>query len=230
MNARARLASVLKAAIDGLDAIIEQSKAMKIPEYTQDKYERDIDQAAGAYWKDGVRGSFITRMRAAVKFGLTDAFTQGARDVGVERDEFDDETKQAIADIIAEEQSHITTLLDYVDQVARSKQPQSALDMRLGMWKSRYQDVVDRARVMLGGKTRLGWKLGQTEEHCETCSALNGLVAFAEEWERAGIYPRRPPNDKLVCKGYQCDCTCEPTKRRRSARAFERIQAIAEGM
>jgi hypothetical protein len=98
---------------------------------------------------------------------------------------------------------------------------------RIDLWVNRYTDVIGRARVYFGGKTRLKWTLGKTEEHCETCAALNGIVAFASEWELAGIKPQSPPNEMLACGGWNCDCSLEVTDQRRSPNALDTLMNIA---
>ena len=74
------------------------------------------------------------------------------------------------------------------------------------------------------GKQRMKWELGETEEHCETCAALNGIVAFAREWETLGVHPQDAPNNKLECGGWQCGCTLTPTSQRRTSDAYGRIE------
>jgi hypothetical protein len=64
---------------------------------------------------------------------------------------------------------------------------------------------------MINKKQRLRWKLGKTEDHCLTCSYLDGLVAYAAEWDESGYHPQGAPNEQLQCGGWQCDCSLEPT-------------------
>ena len=96
------------------------------------------------------------------------------------------------------------------------------------MWAHRYTDVVNQAKVWFGKrkKVKLKWEMGATEEHCATCAALNGIVAYAEDWERSGIHPQNPPNQALECGGWRCDCALVPTTERATNNALERIQDI----
>ena len=109
--------------------------------------------------------------------------------------------------------------------------PREQFDVQFGsrvdIWANRYPETENRARMHFGGKQRLEWVLGATEKHCSTCAALNGIVAFAEEWEESGVQPQSPPNGALECGGWQCDCSLVPTDRRRSANALTRIMDIA---
>lgn len=49
----------------------------------------------------------------------------------------------------------------------------------------------------------LGWRLGKTEEHCETCLAAARQVHRAKRWKEAGLTPK---SDTLLCGGFRCDC------------------------
>lgn len=191
--------------------------------YTFERYRTEIFQAARLYWKEGVRGNFTTRMFGTIKFGLQAAFDQGASVVGVEPDDYEDADKQFIADIIAGEKSHVSGLLDFLDGLARSGiKNLSDADYRLEMWANRYPDVQGRAESHFGKRRRLQWVLGDAE-HCETCLALSGIVAWAQEWEVSGIQPK---SRKLACNGYHCACEFQETKRRRSPNALRRIFEI----
>lgn len=197
--------------------------------YDEARYRQEIIDAAKQYWKDGAGGAFAIRMRATVKFGLKDAFEIGAKSVGVEANEIPQDALDERDNIISQEQSHIAGLLDYLSSVARSKvkPAPSFLDTvmpRLEMWVKRFSDVQDRARMFLGKKTRLVWKLGATEQHCETCGGLSGIVAWAQEWEQSGLRPKSPD---LACHGYNCDCSLTPTTKRRTPNALTRIMDIA---
>jgi len=95
------------------------------------------------------------------------------------------------------------------------------------MWVNRYTDVKNQAKIYFGGKTRLMWVEGDTKEKCPTCLALNGIVAFAQEWEMSGVRPQSPPNEILNCGGWNCSCTLQVTDKRRSPNALQRIMDIA---
>jgi len=101
---------------------------------------------------------------------------------------------------------------------------------RVDLWVSRYEDTKNEAILFYSEKgQRLRWVYGDTQ-HCETCAQLNGIVAFASEWETAGVQPQSPPNELLECQGWHCACTLEPTDDRRSADALTRIlDAITAG-
>lgn len=122
-------------------------------------------------------------------------------------------------------ESKILGQFDYVDQFFRdivdAKIDGTSIEpliARARLWANRfneaYSDAMAKIVLELGGK--LVWKLGQTEEHCETCAALDGVVDYAVEWESRGLHPQNAPNPHLDCGGWRCDCSLLPTDSRRS--------------
>jgi hypothetical protein len=176
-----------------------------------DEYARGIDQAASGYWKDGSAGNFVSRMKAVVKFGLRDAFDLGGADMGITPEDYNEQDTALRDEIITEEQSHINDLLHYLDGLANDpKAKLSDADSRLELWKARFDDVRNRAKMILGKDAKLEWIYGDTE-HCDTCARLNGVVKRASFWQTHGVLPQAPPNPMLQCGGWKCQCSLEPT-------------------
>lgn len=48
---------------------------------------------------------------------------------------------------------------------------------------------------------------------------LNGIVAYAREWNEYGIHPQSPPNDLLECGGWRCQCRLVSTAKRVTPKA-----------
>jgi hypothetical protein len=216
---------VLARMIPVLEDYVKAQLALKSA-YTEDRYSKEIYDAASAYWKDGRRGSFSTRMNATIKFGLTSAFEQGADKVGVAPDEFEQPDKDYRDSLIDEEKSHVSGLLDFLDGLANDPNAKlSDANYRLDMWVKRYSDVYEKALLNFGQKVRFIWRYGDTIAHCASCSGLEGLVAWGSEWEQAGI---KPKSSLLACGGYQCDCSIDPTDKRRSPKALQRIMDVVE--
>lgn len=106
-----------------------------------------------------------------------------------------------------------------------------SLIARADLWANRYNEAYNNAMMLIesqnGGK--MIWRLGGTEDHCETCAKLDGIVAFAREWEASGIQPQNAPNNLLECGGWRCDCSLTQTDQRRSPNAMETLMNIAVG-
>jgi len=99
---------------------------------------------------------------------------------------------------------------------------------RASLWANNWQSEYNKAVALIsshsGGK--LVWVEGDTEDKCDTCLALDGIVAYATEWEEAGVRPQNAPNDRLICGGWRCGCRLEATEQRKTPNALERIMGV----
>jgi hypothetical protein len=181
---------------------------------TADRYRADLMGAARQFWKDGSRGGLITRMKEITKFGLRDAWDEGGAALGITPENYTEQDLAVRDEIITEEQSHITDLVDYIDALANSGQPLSNADTRLDIWARRFGDVKDRAKVVMGKDAKLEWVYDPTKEHCTSCARLNGIVKRASFWQANGVLPKSPPNPMLACGGWQCGCILQPTDKK----------------
>ncbi len=192
-------------------------------------YDRQLWSYALELYRTGDGGVFLDKFITAIASQLTRAWNEGAREVGIDPKEMTDDDRAELKAIIDGEYDQIIKLAEAIME-SRSgtlDEFRQKFRSRIDLWVNRYTDVIGRARVYFGGKTRLKWTLGKTEEHCETCATLNGIVAFASEWELAGIKPQSPPNEMLACGGWNCDCSLEVTDQRRSPNALDTLMNIA---
>lgn len=203
----ARVLKALEAEIVSRGGKLDYVKA-----YSSDKYKRDIFNAAAAYWKEGNRSAFNSRMNVTIKFGLRDAFDMGAADVGISPEDY---TQQDIAlrdEVIQSEQWRVSELADYMFKLAND--PNAALsdaNSRLELWAARFDDMRTRAKVILGKDAKAEWVVGPTEQSCPSCQKLNGRVKRLSFWQSHGVLPQAPPNPMLECKGYRCQCRLDTT-------------------
>lgn len=192
-------------------------------------YGRQLWRYCLDLYRSGDGGTFLNQFIAAISNQMTRAWNEGAREVGVTPEEMTDTDRAELKAIIDSEYDHVIDLGEAIIQ-ARDRtlaEFRQQFRNRVDLWVNRYEDAANRAKVYFGGRQRLVWTLGQTEEHCETCARLNGIVAFAYEWEQSGIRPQSPPNPVLECGGWQCDCTLKPTDKRRSPDALGKLMDIA---
>ena len=128
---------------------------------------------------------------------------------------------------------------DYVDQYYRDivdaridGTPIEPLLARAELWANQYNTAYNDAKVKItlnyGGK--LKWVEGDTQDKCETCLALDGIVAYATVWDSLGVHPQAAPNEHLTCGGWRCQCQLIPTDERQSRDAEARIlKAVGHG-
>jgi len=176
--------------------------------------------------------AWIQDMTDTIADQMGKAWREGARAVGVEPSEFTNEDIEELNKIIASEYDYVLALGSDILALrlmgGTLEEYRTKFAGRIEVWAHRYTDVVNQAKVWFGKrkKVKLKWEMGATEEHCATCAALNGIVAYAEDWERSGIHPQNPPNQALECGGWRCDCALVPTTERATNNALERIQDI----
>lgn len=177
-----------------------------------------------------VGGEFIDTFANLISGQLWDAY---------EKAWFDEGGDGVVPEYLnASYQATVSTQYGYVDQFYRdiidARIDQTSLDpllARAAMWANRYNEAYNEAvrLITLEGGGNLIWEYGEAE-HCETCQALNGIVARASEWDILGVKPQNAPNNLLECSGWNCKCSLTPTSKRRSPNAYGRIEAAIRGI
>ena len=85
------------------------------------------------------------------------------------------------------------------------------LKNRLNLWGNNLEKTenfgrIDKVPITPEEVTNYVWRIGATEKHCDTCLAMNGVVATqaqVQSYRRDGIYPK---SGDLSCGGWHCDC------------------------
>ena len=193
-------------------------------------YEYFLAQTNGlvrALYNGFIGGQFIDTLANLISGQLWDAY---------EKAWFDEGGDGVVPDYLNKSyQDAVSAQYGYVDQFYRDivdeKIDQTSLDpllVRANMWANRWNEAYNEAvrLITLENGGRLVWKMGRAE-HCSTCLALDGIVAFAKEWDAIGI---KPQSDRLECHGFNCKCSLSPTKARRSPNAYGRIEAAIMGI
>lgn len=204
----------------------------RIAKLTYAHYSRQISSAvAGLYNGDMSAAEFVTLFSEIIPTQLRKAWAEGMRENDL------DPVDDMLPEWEAQLEAMILNEFEFVDRFAAvivdaRKDPEAlrGLLARGDLWANRYNDVLNEAAIRTAKEgTRYVWILGATEEHCQTCAALNGIVAFAREWEQARFRPQEPPNDLLECGGWRCDCSLVQTTQRRTPKAFDKLLGIATG-
>ncbi len=183
-----------------------------------DTYRNAIRNYVRGLWSGAIdRDQFEQGMIVAIGDGLADAFARGAKECGIEPDDYTDVEQRAINDAVDREVEALDGFMQSIVDGSKANGGQlDPLFSRADMWILRYNDVMGRARVMACGDQKFKWVLGPTE-HCSTCAKLAGLVHRGSQW-RDYVLPQNPPNDQLECGGWNCQCSLEPTTERASRR------------
>ncbi|MFA5150264.1 MAG: hypothetical protein WC433_05085 [Candidatus Omnitrophota bacterium] len=225
--------SILLSICDAIPVLWHKVTIKTLEMFDRQLWSYSLEFFKGEISDDQFESDFIT----AIENQLTRAWNEGADEVGVLPEEMTEEDLGVLQGLIDEEVGYLTGLgVDIID-IKKSTEGMSekeALDEfrsrfrnRIDIWASKYNEMVNRAKIHFGNKTKLRWDLGATEKHCETCLALNGIVAYAYEWEQSGIRPGESGSAILACGGWSCDCKLSETDERRSPNAFQRLLDIA---
>ncbi len=173
-------------------------------------YQAAIKRGVYGLWSGKLDASeAFAHMWLAIEKGLMWAWYSGASECGISPDELSTEERAALGDAIYNELYYLERLIyDVARNNKASGYPLSGWNVRLAMWTNRYNDVVNRAKMMACGDQKLKWNLGPTKEHCNDCSRLNGKVKRASTWAASGWTPQ---GHNLECKGYLCQCSLDIT-------------------
>lgn len=186
---------------------------------TEQTYLRQLWERVKRLYENRMSGSqFITDLADIVQQQITRAYRAALRDEGLDPDLVNGEYKDNVERIILSEYDHVDGFTADIIKASTDGTGYEQFRVRAEMWANRYNDAYNKAELDIalenGGK--LEWQLGETEEHCDTCAALHGKVAFAAEWQAVGLRPQNPPNQSLDCGGWQCDCHLIATNKRRT--------------
>jgi hypothetical protein len=216
---------------DIIAQVIEAVPELKPYLKTYDELYSRLWGAAVRLFNGGKDANFLGSFARSIDQQLTEAWNTGADDVGVAPEDMTPDDMTILEGIINNENDFLDGIAGDIatdrDAGMTREDFDSKYGSRVDLWANRYTEVVNTARMHFGGKQRLVWRLGQTEQHCPECEQLDGIVAWADEWSQADIHPQDPPNRHLTCGGWRCDCRLEPTTDRRTARAIDRITEIA---
>jgi hypothetical protein len=174
-------------------------------------------------------GDFVDVLASLMRGQLTQAFQQAWEDDGNTSFMLPDFLQIAL-DALIIQLVNFDYIYQYYKDIVDARVDGASVDpllARAELWANRYNEAYSQAVALIASKTggKLIWILGGTEEHCPTCAALNGIVAYASEWDLAGVHPQSAPNGALECGGWRCDCSCPPTTQRRTRNAFDRIMS-----
>jgi hypothetical protein len=196
---------------------------------TAETYELHIWAYMRAFFTGEVDAfGFLDLMAAEIENQYWRAWREGAEIMDVYPEDFTPEDD-------AQVESMINDNIDYLDGVAgdieafiaegghTDQEFNDSFRHRAVLWARGYDRTVDQAKLHFGDKEKLEWVLGDSEESCQTCLGLSGIVAWAREWEEAGVLPG---GSMLACGGWQCHCQLEQTNKRRTGKALSRILDI----
>lgn len=135
-----------------------------------------------------------------------DAYVNGLKDGGGDG-LLDDSMQSEVDSWLAQQIKYTSGLTDeiYSDGLAKGM-----IRRRAAMWATKSLDRMYYAGLMrVAANQPYTWWMGPTEQHCNTCSTLNGVTRLLKDWYRRDILPG---SGRLECKGFNCLCSLEKAK------------------
>ena len=195
---------------------------------TENYYQRVMWQAVRDMYNGGINSfEFETVMVQLIEGQLRRAWNAGMREIGL------DPSVDMTPDFEAELQSIMLNEFEYVPKLVADISEAIALQtnidpfkIRVEMWAKRYQDTLNQAKIYCAkDNQKYEWIYTPDKDHCRTCLSLNGIVAYAREWEESGL---KPQGHNLQCRGFLCGCDLVLTSKRRTSNALGTLLTIAE--
>lgn len=191
-----------------------------------DFYLQTLENLIQSVYDGNLGGDFRTILDALIVGQINDAYVQAWRDDGNDED-VPDYLYSAAQEDIAQQQGFVDAFYDNIIDARVDQTPVDALLARASMWANRWNESYNNAKLLMARENgeKLKWVLGSTEVHCFSCNKLNGVVAYAHEWDESNVRPQNAPNEFIECGGWNCDCSLEQTDDRRTRNAMDVIMA-----
>jgi len=154
----------------------------------------------------------IRTFRLAIEKAIEKAWLEGAAECGIQEDELTVQELTARDEFIFEQNELVPDFLRVVKEKSKANggrlQP---LIQRNEMWVNQYSSAKQQSEALACADEKRIWRIGRTE-HCRTCLALNGQVRRLSFWLN-NVLPRNAPNERLICKGFNCQCALQKTNK-----------------
>lgn len=176
-------------------------------------FRHNIRASVRGLWTGALRKQqALSTFRRAIEQGIDKAWLEGAQECGIQENELTVEELTARDEFIFEQNELAPNFIN--DIAAKSKANGGKLQplmQRAEMWINQYSSAKQQSEAMACKDEKREWRLGRTE-HCRTCLALNKQVRRMSFWIN-NVLPRNGPNDKLICRGFNCQCELRKTNK-----------------
>lgn len=152
------------------------------------------------------RRAFGVTMRSLMKNAGLQAYKDGMAQGGVYVNDLDSDDELTYMRTYMAQAQYINGLADDVF-VKKAVTPANAAN-RAQMWGKSLQEFNNAGIMSANANGMFEWRLGATEEHCSTCTRMNGQVHRFKTYQKRGIMPK---SSKLQCKGFRCLCSLNRT-------------------
>lgn len=154
------------------------------------------------------KAALRNRHKALIRDIAPQAYYDGMRAGGIDDPEaaLEPEDEATIKQWIAEQLTHVNDFADAVVSSAKNPDLESGIVYRTALWISSMETLQALGKASALKNMMVTWRLGATEEHCTTCSRLNGKRRRLSWFIKQGYIPRQNASETLECGGWQCLC------------------------
>lgn len=209
---RDRLADEIRATLKGFEdkphmvkGVFEAAKAtlvIKAIQSTRLEFEGEFDDLLNRARNDeATRQQFRSKLASLLNTYGKKAYADGLIDGGLDETELDDEDKETIAGMLADQSTYVSGISDVLFKGDGVTDNQA--DMKAAMWWNKSLQPFYDAGLLSADKNSLyEWTYSDTE-HCDSCQKMNGQRHRLKQYHTKGIVPKA---DILKCGGFNCDC------------------------
>lgn len=181
---------------------------------SESSFNRGLSAAAYGLWSGKMdMTDFLDAIFSLVEIEYTLAWHEGMRAAGLKPSDMSEDEATALSNHIVQAEGHAFDFGLFIQDHSKAAGHQfNEIDGRRGGWLTGYNTVYNEALTFAANDPNLEWVLGPTEQHCDSCSKLNGKIKRASVWDASMIQPSNPPNPYLICGGWRCACYFEVTQ------------------
>lgn len=220
-------------ALQAAAVVIHVLDGMEVKTY--EYFLRHLNGLIRGVYNGYVGGEFENILSDLVYGQLTQAYTAAWRDDGNDGP-LPDYLQSSLDSMIQNQWDFIEKLYRDTVDARVDNTPIDPLLSRAELWAGQFDNAQNEAIRLIALETggKLEWVEGDTSDKCPICLALNGIVAYAREWDELRVRPGNGPNPALSpinggCGGWRCGCSLQTTTRRRTGNAYDEIIRITSG-
>ena len=175
----------------GIESRLSANTRLILSEYkTADYMEKQIVGLVRGVYSGAVGGDFIDIMANLISGQLTAAFATAYTDEGYDG-ALPDFLDAALTQMVVDQYTFVDQYYKDIVDARLDGTPVEPLLSRAGMWANQWNAAYNEAIRLMAAEYggNLMWILGEAD-HCETCLALNGIVASGVEWDESGWQPQ----------------------------------------
>lgn len=167
-------------------------------------FQDELTDLLDGYWAGHAEIS-AEDMRTMVQQAIQNAYQEA---LDADAGDLTDEDRQAIDELYGDQEDFVAGFV--ADARGAKKEPdlRAAILARLALWGAAIAAVGFVAQAINAPDERVTWRLGRTEEHCDTCRRLDGQT-HSRDWFYIRGYSPATPGAAMTCGGWNCDCRFE---------------------